>query len=326
MHILGIDVSKATLDVALSTDNRTYAMNDFSNDGDGYQALVKWLKAQGVKTLHACLEATGRYSDGVALFLAARGYRVSLVNPAQVHAHAASQLRRNKDDALDAQLLADFCFKHEPPYWTPPTPLQRECKELSRYLTSLKREKTRKLNQLAAHPTSALLRQSLEKGIGLLDEEIAHIAQALENRLRSEETTDENLDLLLSIPSIGRTTACILLAEVDFSQFAQASHLAAYAGLVPRHHTSGSSVHKRPRLSKIGNRFIRTALYMPALSAHRFNPIVADLRARLLERGKSKMTVLAAVMRKLLHLAFGVLKTRKPFDPHHHLHSIPVAG
>lgn len=326
MYILGIDVSQATLDVALSMDNRTYTMNQFGNDCAGHQALVQWLNEQGVDELHACLEATGRYSDAVALYLTARAFRVSVVNPAQVHAYAKSLLRRNKNDALDARLLADFCFKYQPPDWTPPTPLQRECKEVSRYLCSLKRERTRKLNQLAAQPTSSFLRQSLSEGIAFLDQQIAQLQGEVEQLLRSDAEMAENLDLLLTIPGIGRTTACILLSEVDFSRFTQASQVAAFAGLVPRHHTSGSSVHKKPRLAKMGNRFIRTALYMPALSAHRFNPILADLRCRLLERGKSKMTVLTAVMRKLLHLAFGVLKTRKRFDPQHHLHSIPVAG
>ncbi|MBK8797600.1 MAG: IS110 family transposase [Anaerolineales bacterium] len=118
-------------------------------------------------------------------------------------------------------------------------------------------------------------------------------------------------------------TACRFLAEVDVARFRQASHLAAYGpGSLS---APPASVRKKPRLSKVGNRHLRTLFFMPALSAHRFNPIIADLHARLTERGKPKMAVVGAVMRKLLHLAYGVLKTRKPFDPQH-LHSIPVGG
>src|SRR5438045_654629 len=99
--------------------------------------------------------------------------------------------------------------------------------------------------------------------------------------------------------------------------FANARAVAAYAGLTPRQFSSGSSVRKRTRLSKLGNATIRKALFFPAIVAKQHNPIVHAFCARLLAAGKSPMAVVGAAMRKLIHLAYGVLKTGKPFDPNH---------
>jgi len=325
MHVLGIDVSKAIFDTAFTENNQRYQSADFTNDSAGYKRLANWLSAQQVTDLHVCLEATGRYGDALAHFLHRQGHTVSVVNPARIHAYGKSKLRRNKNDRLDAQLIADFCFTQKPKPWTPPSPIQRESQEISRHITTLKEDRQRKRNQLQSGLSSSRLCKSIEKTIRFLDQEIQLLEKELQALLRRDETRAEDIDLLLSIPGIGLLTACHFLAEVDVSRFAQASQLAAYAGLAPSEHTSGSSVRKKPRLSKVGNRHLRTLFFMPALSAHRFNPIIASLRQRLLERGKPKMSVVGATMRKLLHLAYGVLKTRKPFDPNH-VQSIPVGG
>jgi len=322
-HILGIDVSKAKLDVALSADNQEFVCAEFSNDGQGYARLAKWLNQNGVGEVHVCLEATGRYGDEVARYLHEQGYVVSLVNPQRIHAYGQSKLRRSKNDRLDARLIADFCATQEPAPWTPPSESQRALQELSRELNTLKGDRQRKRNKLQSGITSAQTRRSLQRQIDFIDQEIAKLEEACEQLIAQDAPLQEDFDLLLSIPGIGSTTAVSFLAEVDVARFQQASQVAAYAGLIPREHTSGSSVHKKSRLAKMGNRHLRTAFYMPALSAKRYNPILRALVDRLTERGKSKMAILGAVMRKLLHLAFGVLKTRKPFDPNH-LQSIPV--
>ncbi len=177
----------------------------------------------------------------------------------------------------------------QPDPWLPPSETQRESKEISRHINTLKGDRQRERNQLASGPTSARLRRSIEETIRLLDQEIVALQEALQEMLRADESTAQDLDLLLSIPAIGLTTACAFLAEVDVSRFPQASHLAAYAGLVPTEHSSGSSVHKKSRLSKVGDRHLRTLFFMPALSAHRFNPIIHRLKRRLEARGKQSM-------------------------------------
>ncbi len=123
-------------------------------------------------------------------------------------------------------------------------------------------------------------------------------------------------ELLDSIPGIAETTAALLLAEItDITQYRSARQIAAYAGLVPRERHSGSSVRGRTRLSKIGNARLRRALYFPAITALRCSPFFQAWAKGLRERGKCKMSVIGAAMRKLIHLAYGVLKTGKPFDP-----------
>ena len=325
MHILGIDIAKASFDTGLTEDNHSYEQESFSNNNKGFKRLAKWLAAHQVKELHVCLEATGRYGNALAHFLHSQGHQVSFVNPLRIHAYGRSKLRRNKNDRLDAQLIADFCFTQKPTPWTPPSQVQRESQEISRHITTLKQDRQRKRNQLGSGLTSSRLRRSITQTISFLDKEIKLLERDLYKLLCQDPGKAEDIKLLLSIPAIGLLTACRFLAEVDVSRFAQASQLAAYAGLVPTEHSSGTSVHKKPRLSKVGNRHLRTLFFMPALSANRFNPIFANLRTRLTERGKPKMSVVGATMRKLLHLAYGVLKTRKPFDPNF-MQSIPVGG
>lgn len=324
-HILGIDISKAKFDVALSADNRTFEQAEFSNNHSGYKTLRKWLKSHKVKDLHICLEATGRYGDEVAQFLHEQGHEVSMVNPARIHAYGQSKLRRNKNDRLDALLIADFCYSQQPDLWTPPSENRRELQELTREISTLKDDRTRKNNKLQSGLVSKTVIRSLKRQIRSINKEIADLEEQIGQIIATAPTLMEDLDLLTSIPGIGNTTAYVVLAEVNVSSFQQASQLAAYAGLIPKEHSSGSSVRKKATLSKLGNKHLRSAFFMPSLSAARFNPIVAALVERLTARGKSEMCILGAVMRKLLHLAFGVLKTRKPFDPNH-LQIISVGG
>lgn len=120
--------------------------------------------------------------------------------------------------------------------------------------------------------------------------------------------------LLETIPGIGRTTARAMLAEIpDIQNFKNARQLAAFAGLNPCQRQSGSSVNGQTRLSKIGSKRLRKTLYMPAIVATRWNPVIENLTNRLLQRGKCKMSALGAAMRKLLHIVFGVLKNQQPF-------------
>lgn len=125
-------------------------------------------------------------------------------------------------------------------------------------------------------------------------------------------------ELLTSIPGIGEQTAAVLLAEVGrIEDYKNARQLAAYAGLTPCERSSGTSVHGKTRLSCTGNVRLRKALYMPAVVAMRCNPLPKAMSERLLGRGKVKMQVIGALMRKLVHLAFGILKSQKPFDPNY---------
>ena len=322
MHILGIDIAKATFDVALSADNEHFIIEEFNNTPSGHRTLQKWLRRHDVKQLHACLEATGRYGDELARFLHQQGYDVSVVNPSRTHAYRKSKLKRHKNDALDAWLIADFCCTQRPDLWTPPSEAMRELQEMTRELTTLKGDRQRKRNKLKSGLASAQIRRSIQRQIRFIEQEIAQLETMIEEHIDGDSDLRADADLLCSIPGLGPTTAARFLAEVNVANFQQATQVAAYAGLIPAHATSGTSVRKRPTLSKIGNRHLRSAFYMPALTAQRHNPIVQALVERLTARGKHKMVIVGAVMRKLIHLAFGVLKTRQPFDPNYPVQQI----
>ena len=312
---LGIDISKDKMDVALYHDD-SYRVGIFTNNKDGYRRLAKWLKKQKGKGAHVCLEATGQYGEAVAMYFHSRGYPVSVVNPARIKAYAGSQLRRNKNDREDARIIAHFCATQGPRLWAPPPPEVQELRALCRRLEALKADRTRELNRKQSGLTSAAVLATIEEHIVFLDNQIAAIKQQINDLINNHPDLREQRDLLTSIPGIGDHTAANFIAEVsDVSRFDSAGQLAAYAGLTPYQHDSGSSVHRPGRLVKTGNTRFRTAFYMPALAAMTHNPIIVALVERLRAGGKKPMTIVGAVMRKLVHLAYGVLKHRQPFDP-----------
>ena len=314
---LGIDISKDKLDVALYQAS-DYRLATFDNRRDGYRRLAKWLKKQKAKACHVCIEATGRYGEAVAIFLHERGYRVSIVNPVRIKAYGASQLKRNKTDREDAKVIAHFCATQDPGLWTPPPPEIQEMQALTRRIEVLKSERTREINRQKSGIQSQSVLADIEAHISFLNKQIASIEQRIRDLFDQHPDLRKQRDLLTSIPGIGDTTAANFIAEVpDVTRFQSANQLAAYAGLSPRRHHSGSSVHRRGRLVKTGNKRFRTAFYMPALVAIRFNPIIKALAKRMQDNGKNPMTIVGAAMRKLLHLAYGVLKNGKPFDPNY---------
>ena len=152
--------------------------------------------------------------------------------------------------------------------------------------------------------------------LAFLEQEIAAIQQQIREHIEQHPDLKQRRDLLTSIPGVADTTAAAILAELgQMNQFSAARQVAAFAGLVPKIRQSGSSVRGRSTLSKRGSSRLRHSLYFPAIPAMRFNPLVRALAERLRERGKAKMVIVAAAMRKLLHIAYGVLKSGKPFDP-----------
>lgn len=316
--VLGIDIAKAKVDVALSLSENKLTTATFDNTPAGFVQLDRWIRRQTPQAVHVCLEATGRYGEAIAEYLFVRNYCVSVVNPSRIHAYGRSKLRRSKTDKSDAILIADFCATQHPPLWTPLSLHQQELQELTRQLEDLKTSRQRVKNRLGSGIRSKTVQRLLEEQLDLLDQQIQELEGAITQHIQQDEQVHHLFQLLVSIPAIGPCTAAKFLGEVpDFRLFDSADQLAAYAGLVPKHHLSGSSVHGKSTLAKTGNTFLRTAFYMPALSAERFNPIIADLTQRLRRATipKSKMTIIAAVMHKLLVLAYGVLKSGRPFDP-----------
>lgn len=313
---LGIDVAKDTLDVyLLKADGGQHYRVD--NHLSGFRELQRWLKKQRASSAHVCLEATGIYGIDVAQFLHDLGYRVSVVNPARIKGFAISQMRRSKTDRLDAEVIAAFCKALEPQVWTPPEPAWYELRALLRHLEDLQATRQQQVNRLHA-ATTPVVQSQLEQHIAFIDEQIRQLKQQVRTHLQHHPHLRDQIHLLTSIPGIGELTAWRLVAEIQaLSTFDDVRQLVAYVGLDPTRHDSGSSVHGGHSISRQGRAALRAALYMPALVAMKHNPILQRFAARLTAHGKLPQQVIVAVMRKLLHLAFGILKSGQPFDPNH---------
>jgi transposase len=314
---LGIDISKDSFHLELSCNNKL-RHRKFTNRQEGFAELCVWLVKHKAPQVHACLEATGPYSEDLALYLYQHGHRVSVVNPAQIKAFGQSELRRNKDDQPDAGLIRRFCEKQQPAAWTPlPAPV-RELQALTRHLENLHETRQQQLNRLEGNKTKGVVK-SLRKLVAYLDTEIARTEKQIEDHIDNHPDLKGRCQLLESIPGIGKRTAAKLLAEIDdISQYKSARQVAAYAGLTPKNNRSGT-IRGKTRLSKTGNARVRKALFLPAMTAKRYNPIVRSFCLRLASHGKSKMQIIGAAMRKLIHIVFGVLKSGQNFDPNHEL-------
>jgi transposase len=316
-RVLGIDVAKETLDIALS-DGYRLQHGQFANTEKGHMQIEYWLRERSATNVHVCMEATGQYGDKVAEYLYTQGFSVSVVNPARIKHYANSKLRRNKTDKADAQLIAEYCVREKPAFWTPPPASFKELQALVRHLEDLQGLKRQEANRLQSGVRSTFVLDNLTSICDYLDEQIRNTKREIQEHINRHNELKRMQELLITIPGIGKLTASKLLGEIrNVVDFQSARQLAAYAGLTPRNFLSGTSVHKKSRLSKTGNTNLRKALYMPAVVAKRRNPIIRSFCERLSQNGLQPMEVIGAAMRKLLHLVFGILKTGRPFDPNY---------
>lgn len=312
---VGIDVSKESLDVTLLKAGGGKRRKRVANTTKGIETLAQWLSKQDCAQGHICLESTSVYWEEVAETLVEAGHKVSVVNPVRIKGYAMSQLRRSKTDPLDGDTIADFCRTQNPEAWTAPTPVQKKLRALVRHREALQKSLIQQTNRLGTYRDDEA-KASLEKVINLLQAEIEAIEARIRQFIDDHPDLQEKKKLLQSITGIGEKTAIHLLAEMyDLANYKNAKAVAADAGVTTAHYRSGTSVRKRPKMSRIGKTVIRATLHFPAITAIRFNPIVKKLAARLAARGKKKGVIRVAAMRKLLHIAYGVLKNRTPFDP-----------
>ena len=316
-HFLGIDVSKAKIDVVLKTGMKTRDQA-FKNDAQGWKALLDWLCRHCSGQIHACMEATGRYGEELALALYEAGHKVSVVNPMRIKQFGKMRLKRNKTDPVDAALIAEYCAVFAPPLWTPPSPARRTLRDLVRVREALKISIVEWQNRLSAGELDENCACIIQSVITKLSDELLITEASIRMTIEGDGDLRDDYCLLTSIPAIGSQTATIVMVELPGPAVLKtAREAAAYAGLNPCENRSGKT-NKPTHISRIGNGALRHALYLPALAAFRFNPLVKALRERLKEQGRLRpQQIAAAAMRKLLHLCFGVLKTRKPFDPKH---------
>lgn len=322
MPFLGIDVAKRGFDVALPLGNGKYRTHKkFSNDAAGHAQVVKWLKAHAPDAAVG-MEATGIYHEALAQALFDAGVTVFVFNPAQIAAFAKSELARTKTDRYDAKLIARFCLAQQATGrelrpWAPMPPAQRHLRALVRRLDELKAMRQMEDNRrdVADIPVHA----SIDAVIARLDEQVTDTERAIRRHINDHDDLRGQRDLLNSIPGIADTTSAWLLACLgDTRQFTDVRQLVAFAGLNPRVRESGTWK-GCTRISKTGDPNLRAHLYMPAVAAKQHNPVIRAFCQRLSERGKKPIVTVVAAMRKLLHIAWGVLRSGQPFDPKHGL-------
>jgi transposase len=317
VSVLGIDIAKQKFDVALLVEGKT-KQKTCKNSTEGFEALSLWLEKQGVQKVHACLEATGNYGEDLAIYLHGTGHIVSIVNPARIKGFAQSELLRTKTDKLDAALIARFCLAMKPGPWSPPSSEIRSLRALVRRVDSLIDMRSQEKNRIStAHESVSPL---IKEHIAYLDQEIEKIRQQMADLIGQDPNLKRKNDLLVSIPAIGKATIPHILAELDdLGKFNHVRELVAFIGLAPKETLSGSSIKGKPRICKIGHARLRKALYMPALVSIQCNPAMIAFYNRLKNKGKNGKVIVCAIMRKLVHVIFGVLKSGKKYDPNFQL-------
>jgi transposase len=309
--IIGVDIAKQKLDVARLCENK-YRHKQFDNNAQGFAAFLTWLISFGDTQPWICMEATGTYSIPLAEFLTAQGYRVSVVNPAKIHAFAKSELSRTKTDKADAKLIARYCLSMTPEPWTPPPRAMRELQALLRRVEHLLEMQQMEKNRL--HTADPAIVDSLRSVLDTLHKELHATRQRIQSLIDNDPDLKQRRDLLESIPGIGPAASAYLLTALsEHYGFTNAKQAVAYAGLAPRIQQSGSWAGKT-RISKTGDPTLRKVLYLPALVAWQHNPVIRTFCQRLKANGKNGKAIACAAMRKLIHIAFAILQSGRPFD------------
>lgn len=316
---LGIDISKLSFDACLHLPDATIRAAAFPNNAQGFAKLDAWLQTH-VKTrpLLAGLEATGSYGTGLLWHLHTQGHRLYLLNPRWIKNFARSQGRRVKTDSQDAALIAAYLKSADDLQpWQPPAQALAELQALVRRRAQLLDDTQAQRNRLEAlhDSASAMVAASLKRQIKQLEAELKRIEDAIDKHLLQHPALQHSMRLLQSIDGIGRVVAMTILAEVPvISAFDRARDLAAFSGLTPALAQSGTSLRRRGAMTKQGSAALRKQLYMAALqAAKRTNNAFHKSFCDFVERGKSKMCALGAIMHKLIRVAFGVLKHNTPF-------------
>jgi len=329
MLYIGVDVSKKKLDCALLLDpvQVKTKTRTVPNTDKGFKQLVGWACRVGqceVDELSFILEPSGVYHQHAANELHQAGAQVCLVNPAQLRHFAKGLAVRSKNDALDRMVLARYGHMVRPRAWQPPPPEVLELQSLIQRLETIEADRQREHNRLekaeAAHEPKPV-RDSLARSLEFLEHQRCEIQRLIDDHIDRHPHLKRDRELLQSIPGVGESTATRMVVVLRARHFQSAREVAAWAGLVPVEYDSGTSVHRRPRLSKIGDGRVRAQLYWPAVSATRFNPDVRALYQRQLAKGKCKMSAIGAAMRKLVHICFGVLKHQQPYQEQKAIHA-----
>lgn len=316
---VGVDVDSEKLVCAMRQAGQRMPLATFANSAAGHKKFIRW-STKGAGTARVCLEATGIYSLQFALALHdARNVEVMVVNPRAIKDFARACMQRAKTDAVDAGGILEYLERMPFTAWQPPAPESLQLQAINRRIVQLQTELTREKNRGHASEFAGAsgdaIANDIEVNIRHLERRIERMHDSGLQLVRSVPALATKLAHLVSTKGIGEASAMRLLAELlvlpgDLA----APQWVAHAGLDPRPYESGTSVHRPRRITKVGNRYLRAALYMPALVAIQHEPNVKAFYNKLVAAGKKPMQAVVAVMRKLLHAIWGMLKHDQDFD------------
>jgi transposase len=317
VHFAGIDVGAEELALVIRKNGKPFDPQKFTNTPADRTRLVKKLvKLPGITV---CLEATGVYHFDLAIALHDAGVLLMVVNPKAAHNFAKVLMKNSKTDAVDADTLAEYAERMGFVAWTRPSNEKLALRSFARRINALTGQKAAAKNHLHAlgstqETPKAVLRDA-KLAIAQLEQRIGCLTAEAVAWIEKHPELKRVMALLVSVKGIAQTSAIALMGELlllppDLSHRAWVK----FAGLDPKAFDSGKSVHKKARISKAGNRHIRSALYRPALSAKQHDPHVKAYFDHLVANGKKPLQGVCAVMRKLLHAIHGMLKHNKPFD------------
>lgn len=320
MNNIGIDVGAKELMVVVSVKGKARKAKTFENTASGHQSIIQLL-SKLKDEVRVCLEATGVYHFDAAVALSrVKTIEVMVINPKSSHNFAKALMKRSKTDAVDAEILAVYCEKMAFQPWQRPSDEHLSLRAISRRIVALSKLKAQTKNQIhaltATTETPEIVIDHTRELITVLETQIAALRDSALELIQQDCSLEVPYSLMISIKGIAAASAIQLLGElIILPKDMSAKQWVAYAGLDPRAFESGSSVSKKPRISKAGNKFVRQALYMPALVATRYEPHIKGYYEHMInDNGLKKVQALCAVMRKLLHAIHGMLKTNKEFD------------
>lgn len=291
---------------------------DIDNDTSKLRTFLK-ARIKKANHLRVLVEATGVYYLDVTLIAHELGAEVMVINPRAAHHFAQALNQRNKTDKLDANMLLECLMRMPFQAWEPPRKTWRQLRNYGRFLVQLTEDGAADRNRLHALLSSkdspAFLRKELKRKIAINDKRIDRIRDKAVTLTNADEYLKERFEALTTAPGIANTSAISILSElITLPQTLSGRACVGHAGLDPRVFESGTSVHKAPRISRHGNKYLRRALFYPAMSACQHDPGAKAFKERLVGRGKKNMQANVAVMRKMLTAAWAMMKNPRPYD------------
>jgi transposase len=311
---VGIDISEETFDACIRTVGDSKAKACFKNNGIGMDQFRRWLKKNDVDNPELWMEATARYFEKLAEWAIKLGWKVVVANPRAVRHFAKSKLKLNKTDKLDAAIILRFAESSdidEFRYWTPRSAAGKELRDLQVAIRGLKKEIGQEQCRLKSGLISQIAKDSIRQTIAFLQSQVKTLHRESMRVIKADPELNQLYRWLDTIKGFGEVTIALILWKIDFNAFRKGRQLVKFAGLDTVVWESGKSVRRKQRISRVGHADLRSALFLPAITAMTHDPDTANFAKSLIDRGSEGKVVICAVMARLLRVAFARVRDGK---------------